>query len=387
LCCVIQTRFSAGFQDRQRPNLIRFFRYEENKIKAKNIFRIIRSTTPLRINDIGGWTDTWFSGWGNVLNLAVTPAVKVRINVSENKAKQEKRVLVRAENFGDTFRVNPDRPDYKTHPLLQGALNSLPIPEDIDLDIRIHSETPAGSSTGTSASVCVALLGGLDRLTPEQHSLDEIVSLAHRVETEKLKLQSGIQDQICAAYGGVCFIRMERYPRSDTEKLDLGSQVRGEMDRRLCLIFLGEPHSSTALHEEVITLLAKKGTQFKMIEKMRMLAARGRDFLLEGDLDSYGQVMIQNNECQRSLHPELIPEEADLVIQAAKKYHAAGWKVNGAGGKGGSITILSSPEESLKRRMLEEIDTLGIGIKSIPVSLSHSGLTVEENLPNRNSSS
>ena len=306
--------------------------------------------------------------------MAVTPAVKVRIKVSENRAKKENRVLIQAENFGDTFRVNPDRPDYKTHPLLQGALNSLPIPEDIELTISIHSEIPAGSSTGTSASVCVALLGGLDRLSPEQHSLDEIVSLAHRVETEKLKLQSGIQDQICAAYGGVCFIQMERYPRSDIEKLELDSQVREEMDRRLCLVFLGEAHSSTALHEEVITLLSRKGPQFKMIEKMRILAAQGRDLLLEGDLDSYGQVMIQNNECQRALHPELIPEEADLVIQTAKKYHAVGWKVNGAGGKGGSISLLSSPEERLTQKMLDEIGGLGKGIRSIPVSISPSGL-------------
>ncbi len=386
LCCVIQSRFRSSYQDRQRPNWIHIFRCEENTIEAKNIFKIIRSTAPLRINDIGGWTDTWFSGWGNVLNVAVTPAVKVRIKVSENRAKKEKRVIVQAENFGDTFRVNPDRPDYKTHPLLQGALNSLPIPEDIELNISIHSEIPAGSSTGTSASVCVALLGGLDHLSPEQHSLDEIVSLAHRVETEKLKLQSGIQDQICAAYGGVCFIRMERYPRSDIEKLNLDSRVLEEMDRRLCLVFLGEAHSSTALHEEVITLMSKKGTPFKMIEKMRMLAVRGRDFLLEGDLDSYGQAMIQNNECQRALHPGLIPEEADFVIQTAKKYHAAGWKVNGAGGKGGSITLLSSPEERLKRRMLKEIDTFASGIKVIPVSLSYSGLTVEESPSNQDSS-
>ena len=120
-----------------------------------------------------------------------------------------------------------------------------------------------------------------------------------------------------------------------------------------------------------------------MIEKMRTLASRGRDFLLEGDLDSYGQVMIQNNECQRALHKELIPEEADVVIRAAKKYQAAGWKVNGAGGKGGSITLLSHPEETLKRQMLEEVDALGRGIKSIPVSLSRSGLTIEESQPNQ----
>ncbi|MFQ6109055.1 MAG: GHMP kinase, partial [Candidatus Aminicenantales bacterium] len=175
-------------------------------------FIIIHSSTPLRINDIGGWTDTWFSGKGNVLNMAVSPQVEVQINVFENREKKEERVLVRAENYGETFLVHPEKPDYRRHPLLQGAINSLPIPMDYELDIRIHSRVPAGSSTGTSASVCVALLGALDALTPGRHPPEEIASLAHRVETDKLKLQSGIQDQICAAYGGVCFIHMYRYP-------------------------------------------------------------------------------------------------------------------------------------------------------------------------------
>jgi len=294
---------------------------------------------------------------------------------------------MRAKNYGDTFRINPEKPDYQIHPLLQGALNSISIPENLELDISIHSDIPAGSSTGTSASVCVALLGALGHLTPHRHSPDRIASLAHRVETEKLKLQSGIQDQICAAYGGVCFIRMYKYPQSEVSKLDLDAGIWETLDQRLCLVFLGKAHSSTAIHEEVIARLESKGALFPIIEEMRRLAERGRDFLLKGDLDSYGQVMIQNNECQRALHPELIPEEADLVIQAAKRYRAAGWKVNGAGGKGGSITLLSSSRESLKKQMLKEIDLCGKGVRSIPVSLSQSGLTVEERLSNQDLSS
>jgi hypothetical protein len=29
---------------------------------ADNFARLIHSKAPLRINDIGGWTDTWFAG-------------------------------------------------------------------------------------------------------------------------------------------------------------------------------------------------------------------------------------------------------------------------------------------------------------------------------------
>jgi len=208
--------------------------------------------------------------------------------------------------------------------------------------------------------------------------LDEIVALAHGVETEKLGLQSGIQDQICAAYGGICFIHMYNYPQANVMKLELEEALKQDLNQRLFLIYLGKAHSSSALHEEVIALLERKGSQFKIIQELRDLAERAKDLLLKGDLDSFGKVMIENNECQRSLHSGLISEEADSVIEIAKKYKAIGWKVNGAGGKGGSLTLLAAQEEDLRKNMLRKIKSLKRGIKSIPISLAFSGLKVWE---------
>jgi D-glycero-alpha-D-manno-heptose-7-phosphate kinase len=338
--------------------------------------RVIRATAPLRINDIGGWTDTWFSGEGKVLNLAISPPVEVEIKVFPNKRNRAKRVLVRALDYGDLFWMNPEEPDYTVHAYLQGAINSLRIPKRYELDVSVSARFPAASSVGTSASVCVALIGAIAALSPQTRSTDEIVSLAHRVETEKLELQSGIQDQICAAYGGICFIHMQSYPEANVKRILLPVRLRDELNQRLNLIFLGKTHRSSSIHEDVIATLEKGGPQFKEIIKMRDLAEKARDCLKKGDLASYGRIMFQNNECQRALHPGLISEEADRVIEIAKKYNAAGWKVNGAGGKGGSMTVLGSRTLHLRETMLKEIDALGKGIQSLRFSLSSSGLTV-----------
>ena len=166
----------------------------------------------------------------------------------------------------------------------------------------------------------MALLGALDLVTPPKHNPDEIASLAHRVETEKLSLQSGIQDQISAANGGVCFIHMYKYPHAHVTKLALDKSLTDELDRRLCLVYLGKAHSSSALHEEVIAFLERKNSRFEMIKKMRNIAVQARDVLLEEDISSFGEVMIANNECQRALHTGLIPQEADSVIELAKKH-------------------------------------------------------------------
>lgn len=283
---------------------------------------------------------------------------------------------MKAENFGHTFRINPERPDYQCHPLLQAAISSMDIPAEYELEISIISHIPAGSSTGTSASVCVALLGGLDCLSPPRHNLEYLAYLAHRVETEKLKLESGIQDQICAAYGGICFIHMYQYPLARVSKLKLRKKILKELKQRLCLIYLGKAHSSSRLHKQVISYLKGKDTPFKLLRRMSGLALQARNSLLQGDLKSLGKIMTENNECQRSLHHQLIPEEADLVIKVAQRYKAEGWKVNGAGGPGGSITVLASQNDKERQIMLEAIDSLGQGIKYIPTSLALTGLRV-----------
>jgi len=340
--------------------------------------RLVHARSPLRVNDIGGWTDTWFAEEGWVLNLAIAPPVEVQIKAFENKENRKKRVLVHTENYGESFWVNPEKPSRSPHPFLQHIIARIPLPEHLKLEINLFSPVPAGISTGTSASVCVALLGALSFLKEKSLALKEIVSLAHRVETEDLKQQSGVQDQICAAYGGVCFIHMYRYPRARVEKMLLEPRVWEELDRRLSLVYLGKPHLSSAIHEQVIARLEKKGPEWQTLERMKQLPLTAKAHLLDGDLESYGEVMVENNECQRSLFGGLVSKEADAVIAVAKKHKAPGWKVNGAGGKGGSLVILANKDDGLKRRMLQEIVALGKGIRPLSASLSSTGLEAWE---------
>lgn len=340
------------------------------------MLKTIHASAPLRMNDIGGWTDTWFSGEGNVLNMAVGPPVEVDIRVDSQSRKRPDRVCFHALDYGDSFRVDPDEPDYSIHPLLHGALDSLPVPEGLDLDITIRSFLPAGSSLGTSASVCVALLGALSALSPESRSEEDIAYLALRVETEKLGLQSGIQDQLCAAFGGISFIHMNSYPEAEVTRLTLDRTLRGELVRRLCLVYLGSAHSSSAIHQQVIASLEKGGPGFAQLKVLRDLAEEAKRSLLASDLARFGGVMVRNNEAQRGLHPGLISEEADRVIRIAAKYDALGWKVNGAGGQGGSLTILGCVSRDKREKMIREIDSLKQGIRRLPAVLTSEGLRV-----------
>lgn len=339
--------------------------------------RLICSVAPIRICDNGGWTDTWFAGHGAICNLAVAPRVEVQLAVFPRDARSH-QVLIDAENYGERFALAPGEAGPPAHSLLAAAVAELPPPPDLALEITISSAAPAGCSTGTSAAVCVALLAALDRLTPGALSAHELAYAAHRVETERLGLQSGIQDQLCAAYGGICFIEMHAYPRASVSQLRPPEATVLELERRLLLIFLGRTHNSSAVHERVIAELEAEGAAAPRLERLRRSAYEARDALCAGDLAAFGAAMADCTEGQAALHPGLVSPEARQVIALARAHGATGWKVNGAGGEGGSITILCDRAPGARRRLGQAITAADPRMRVIPISLSPRGVTVWE---------
>jgi D-glycero-alpha-D-manno-heptose-7-phosphate kinase len=86
--------------------------------------------------------------------------------------------------------------------------------------------------------------------------------------------------------------------------------------------------------------------------------------------------MSANTEAQSRLHPKLVSPEAARVIEIAQAYGALGWKVNGAGGEGGSVTLLCGSSSQVKRAMIREIEQENPLFKNIPIYLSRYGLRV-----------
>ncbi|HEX3049986.1 MAG TPA: hypothetical protein VHP83_04970 [Aggregatilineaceae bacterium] len=339
--------------------------------------RVINSVAPIRICDNGGWTDTWFAGHGEVFNIGVYPYVEVQVEVYPVKSR-EHRITLYAENYKEVYPIVPGHSEWVRHPLLEAAIEYMQVPDDIALHITIYSEAPAGCSTGTSASITVALIGALDRLTPGQMTPHEVAYASHRVETEMLKLQSGIQDQLCAAYGGINFIEMFTYPHATVSQIQVPNSIWWDLERRLVLFFLGKAHESSAVHEQVIKQLEAGGPSSEALDKLRRTAELSRDAVYAGDFKGLGRAMSYNTEAQGELHPALVSEDAHQIIDIARQHGALGWKVNGAGGDGGSITLLTGSSSSEKRRMIQAIEEANPLFKSLPIYLSRFGLRVWE---------
>jgi D-glycero-alpha-D-manno-heptose-7-phosphate kinase len=336
---------------------------------------VINSAAPIRICDNGGWTDTWFAGRGQVFNVAVDPCVEVQIAVYPGR-DSEAAVVLHPKNFGEAYEVRHRQAPWGPHPLLEAALASVNLPRDRRLEVSIHSSAPPGAGTGTSAAVTVALLGALHGLAQTGLSPHEVATAAHRVETERLGRQSGIQDQFAAAYGGINFIEMLAYPHASVSPVRVPEPIWQEFERRLLLIYLGGSHDSSAIHEAVIRKLENAGPDSAPIVELRETATRSRDALITGDFDDLGAAMIANTEAQGRLHSGLIGSEARQVIEIARSCGVKGFKVNGAGGEGGSLTLLCNESSAQKRSLVDAIESASSAYRNIPIRLNRDGLRV-----------
>jgi D-glycero-alpha-D-manno-heptose-7-phosphate kinase len=264
------------------------------------------------------------------------------------------------------------------HPLLEAASDYMKVPDDLAFEVTIYSDAPGGASTGTSAAVTVALIGALDYLTPGRMTPHEVAGAAQYIETEMLHQQCGIQDQLCSAYGGINYIEMYQYPHASVSQIQVPNSTWWELERRLMLIYLGKNHDSSRVHEMVIHGLENAGPDCKQLADLRTTAVKSRDAVYNGDFAALGLAMIENTEAQKRLHPALVNGDATRVIEIARAHGALGWKVNGAGGEGGSLTLLCNESSSARRSMMREIEQENPAFRSIPIYLSRYGLRTWE---------
>jgi D-glycero-alpha-D-manno-heptose-7-phosphate kinase len=325
---------------------------------------IVKAQAPNRVLDFGGWTDTWFAGSGSVLNFAVSLYAQVII-----ATRARPGVSIRAQDFGEIIDIaEPGAEPYNgKHDLLKAAVNVMGIDK---LDAYVYADVPAGCGTGSSAAISVALIGALSMLTGEYHRPEQIARLAHELETKELGIQSGVQDQIAAATGGIGYHTIAPYPHFTTSLVRVTPETAWELESRLLLVYTGERHLSGAVHEKVIAdyQAGKPGTR-KAMDTLKTTPQLAASALWKADFVKFAEIMNLNNAAQKALHAEITTEHIERIEEVARPAGAIGFKINGAGG-GGSVTVLC---DTRRRRDVEEA-IRGAGFQLLPCRFDWDGL-------------
>ena len=132
------------------------------------------------------------------------------------------------------------------------------------------------------------------------------------------------------------------------------------------------------MHEKVIRELEDAGPDDPRLEALRQAAIDSRSAVLAGDLEALGRTMDANTEVQARLHPDLVGGDARRVIERARAHGAVGVKMNGAGGEGGSLTLLAGKNPHERGAMIEAVLAESPLFRHLPVRLSPHGLQVTE---------
>jgi len=327
--------------------------------------KIIYSRAPVRVCDIGGWTDTWFYNHGAVFNFCVDLYSYIRL--VENNSNS---INIISENLD----LNEKIRDYRKIEyngildLLKAAVKRMNIRSG--LDIYARSDAPPGCGTGTSASIAVALIGALSKYSEKYMSPHQIADLAHKIETDELGLESGVQDQYAAAFGGINFMEIE-YPAVKISNIKINKKKIFELESQMVLVYFGS-RSSSDMHLQVIENFKEgKESTINAFEILKKSAYEMIQAIKSENIKEVGDIMNQNWNAQKALHPMICPP----IIQKAEKISfqkgAIGFKCNGAGG-GGSAIILAEQgcEYGLKKGLIKENFTI------LPCKLNFNGLEI-----------
>lgn len=319
----------------------------------------VRVQAPVRVLDAGGWTDTWFARTGRVCHVAAGPGVEVfaRRALPDRSTARDAATTVqlRVPDFADEYGFSTDAPPGR-HPLLEATLCRW-APRNSHLEVKLVSDVPPGSSLGTSASVVVALLAALHALGSNRDDRTALARAAHEIETVDLHLQSGVQDQAAAAFGGANMVDIAPYPNFTVRQLGISPQTWEALGRRVVTVYLGARHVSSAMHETVIRRLAGDDQYAeRLLAPLRAAAEDAASALSAGDIAAYGEAMIANTRAQVGLHPALVSLPAEEVIDLGRRHGAAGWKVNGAGGDGGTVSLIGPDDPGPLLESLQRLD-------------------------------
>lgn len=324
----------------------------------------IRARAPVRFCDLGGWTDTRIVPNGAVLNFTASLYTHVTLQVGAFSG-----ITIESFDTDEQTEIRDIRQiEYNSVlDLFKAAVKRSGIKRGVRILVR--SDAPPGSGLGSSAALGVATMAALAEYL-EWHMLPyEVARESQALEVEELGLECGVQDQMASAYGGCNFMEVN-YPHARVNPLALDTGTLCELEDRFVLVYTGRSHFSSAMHEKVIEEY-HAGRNVAVFQRLMDCATRGKEALLSADLDVFAEMMNENWEAQKALHPDITTAEIEKLHENTKAAGAIGFKANGAGG-GGTVTILAQRNrDHLVRRAVEEL-----GMTVLPSKIDFGGLKV-----------
>lgn len=325
------------------------------------------SKTPFRLTFAGGGTDLprYYRAHGPGACVAGAMDKGIYVMVVENFNADEIRV---------SYRVTEDAKrsiDDIAHGTIREAMRLLRIPSGVQV-ITATQMPSRGTGIGSSSSCAVGVLNALHAWKGERVGPRQLAREAVRVEREILGEPGGVQDQYCAAYGGLNLIHIARDGEVSIHSLNVDHDALDELNRHLMLFFTGGERRSADIHTEQIRRVEDHLEEY---DRMRDLAVQTARALERLDFPEIGRLMDENWTLKKSLSAGISNPLIDRAYELAVENGAMGGKLLGAGGEGFLFFLVPPDRQASVRRALQGIDLVP---KSCRLEIAGSTIVHEE---------
>jgi len=230
---------------------------------------------------------------------------------------------------------------------------------DAGISVRVRTDAPPGSGTGSSASVGVALLALLDHrralLTDAKDRLSryELAEMACGLESE-MGILGGKQDQYAAAIGGINYMEFHG-DRVFVERIEVTPGLVADLEKHLVLCYSGQSRLSGDTNARMIAAYESGDpTVCESLRTVKRVAQEGARALRSQNMRRFAELLNEEYEARARLAPGVVTEQMAHLVSIGRSAGAVAVKVCGAGG-GGCLLFLAKPDcEGPVRRALEE---------------------------------
>ncbi len=336
----------------------------------------IWTSTPVRVDLAGGWTDTppiCNEVGGSVVNVAVTLRGQLPTQVVA-KLEEELVIRITSTDLGET-RVIRTAADLsgRTDPtrwssLAENALvltGAAPSSRDASLtrwleeigggiSLTMFSAVPKGSGLGTSSILGAATIHCLERLFGRECSRERLFTLTSVLE-QMLSTRGGWQDQVGGLLGGFKVSRTvagaEQIPVP--ECITPSRRLLAALESRTVLYFTGERRMAKNILESVVwNWLVRTPSTRRAVDALHQNAARMCTALRGASVDDVAEELAFYMRQKRVLDKGCCPPSFDALTSRWKsKLSAACF----AGAGGGGFMLLVAKDASRAEALRQDI--------------------------------
>lgn len=323
---------------------------------------VIITQTPMRITLAGGGTDVdWYSNirGGAWISASLNRYLVVTLTMTEDPHFIGYS-YGREATQGNSYREIPN-PYVKACLEHAGILNGV--------SVNINSEVSGRSGLGGSAALEVGLLNALYCFKRESVSQLDLAKKAFIIERYKIGRDFiGPQDQYIVALGGFKYFERDKSGKVTVYPLQLSLHTISELESNL-LFF------RTGLYRDTSLTLSDQKNSFtpkhiKALDDIKELGQRAKEYLLKGDIDSFGATFHKHWKIKKTLSNNVSNPKIDKWYAEAMKMGASGGKIMGAGGGGWFVFYVKDKKSAFRKRMKE------IGLEETKVRFDMEGSKV-----------